>query len=284
MLSQTGERTLIAAIAPPKSSCINTVTSIVFSQNEDLLLAEALLSSVPYDALIKILGRSDFYYETAQSLPWVKNKYATDLIARSLLLNAVTEEYSSLYESTVDSISSANQWAKNDTRLSNSKFISLPSSYRQENALRTDYERREAMIEIDVLTAMALNMSLNQLNTLYRILFPVLQSYEADTWYDTNGRIVFTNNRSLTGVGFSRPEFENPNVVTPIHRSDAPWDGIMKHAPAGYVFARTITDDTMPGGPIERTIEYHAPFDRCNREQDYETAWKFFEEKYGKER
>lgn len=284
MLSQTGERTLIAAIAPPKSSCINTVTSIVFSQNEDLLLAEALLSSVPYDALIKILGRSDFYYETAQSLPWVKNKYATDLIARSLLLNAVTEEYSSLYESTVDSISSANQWAKNDTRLSNSKFISLPSSYRQENALRTDYERREAMIEIDVLTAMALNMSLNQLNTLYRILFPVLQSYEADTWYDTNGRIVFTNNRSLTGVGFSRPEFENPNVVTPLHRSDAPWDGIMKHAPAGYVFARTITDDTMPGGPVERTIEYHAPFDRCDREQDYETAWKFFEEKYGKER
>lgn len=281
MLSQTGERTLIAAIAPPKSSCINTVTSIVFSQNEDLLLAEALLSSVPYDALIKILGRSDFYYETAQSLPWVKNKYATDLIARSLLLNAVTEEYSSLYESTVDSISSANQWAKNDTRLSNSKFISLPSSYRQENALRTDYERREAMIEIDVLTAMALNMSLNQLNTLYRILFPVLQSYEADTWYDTNGRIVFTNNRSLTGVGFSRPEFENPNVVTPIRRSDAPWDGIMKHAPAGYVFARTITDDTMPGGPVERTIEYHAPFDRCDREQDYETAWKFFEEKYG---
>lgn len=39
---------------------------------------------------------------------------------------------------------------------------------------------------------------------------------------------------------------------------------------------------TMPGGPVERTIEYVAPFDRCDREQDYETAWKFFEEKYGK--
>lgn len=124
-------------------------------------------------------------------------------------------------------------------------------------------------------------MTLDQLKTIYHIQFPVLQSYEADTWYDTTGRIVFTNNRSLAGVGFSRPEFENPNVVTPIRRSDDPWDGIMKHAPAGYVFARTITDDTMPGGPVERTIEYHAPFDRCDREQDYETAWKFFEEKYG---
>lgn len=37
----------------------------------------------------------------------------------------------------------------------------------------------------------------------------------------------------------------------------------------------------MPGGPVERTIEYVAPFDRCDREADYETAWKFFEEKYG---
>ena len=45
------------------------------------------------------------------------------------------------------------------------------------------------------------------------------------------------------------------------------------------VYQKTI-DSTIPGDPIERTIEYVAPFTRCNREQDYETAWKFFEEKY----
>lgn len=47
-------------------------------------------------------------------------------------------------------------------------------------------------------------------------------------------------------------------------------------APAGYAFERTITDDTQPGGPVERTIRYVAPFDRCDREKDYETAWEFF--------
>ena len=31
-----------------------------------------------------------------------------------------------------------------------------------------------------------------------------MQSYEADTWYDANGRIVFTINRSLVGVGYDR--------------------------------------------------------------------------------
>ena len=40
---------------------------------------------------------------------------------------------------------------------------------------------------------------------------------------------------------------------------------------------RTIVDDTLPGGPIERTITYHAPFDRCDREKDYEIVWVEFE-------
>ncbi len=31
-------------------------------------------------------------------------------------------------------------------------------------------------------------------------------------------------------------------------------------------------------------LEYVASVDRCDREQDYKTAWKFLEEKYGKGR
>ncbi len=121
------------------------------------------------------------------------------------------------------------------------------------------------MVEIDVLVAMELGMSLNQLKTAYKIQFYSLQQHERDTYYDVFGRIVYAKNNALTNVGFSRTEWEN---------------GI-KGAPAGQKFYRTITDDTMPGGPVERTIEYVAPFDRCDREQDYETAWRFFEEKYG---
>jgi hypothetical protein len=49
---------------------------------------------------------------------------------------------------------------------------------------------------------------------------------------------------------------------------------------SAVLFIRTITDDTQPGGVVERTIEYVAPFDRCDREQDYETVWAFFENKY----
>ena len=37
---------------------------------------------------------------------------------------------------------------------------------------------------------------------------------------------------------------------------------------------------TQPGGPRERTIVYEAPFDRCDREQDYKTAWSDFEQRF----
>jgi hypothetical protein len=31
---------------------------------------------------------------------------------------------------------------------------------------------------------------------------------EQDTWYDRNGRIVFTCSKALPNVGFTRPEWE----------------------------------------------------------------------------
>jgi len=53
------------------------------------------------------------------------------------------------------------------------------------------------------------------------------------------------------------------------------WEGVrdMKEGVVTYTFI----DDTQPGGPMERTIHYHAPFDRCDREEDYAEAWAFFE-------
>lgn len=41
----------------------------------------------------------------------------------------------------------------------------------------------------------------------------------------------------------------------------------------------TVQDDTQPGGPRPVTRTYTAPFARANREQDYRTAWAFFEPK-----
>lgn len=109
---------------------------------------------------------------------------------------------------------------------------------------------------------MALELTLDELKTIYRVQFPVMRQNDTDTWYDQTGRIVFTCSKGLTGVGFSRPEWE-----------------VIKNMPSGAV-TRTIIDDTLPGGPVERTITYEAPFDRCDREKDYETVWAEFEQRF----
>ena len=277
-LNKSGERTLISAIYPPKSTHVHAVIGVAGANSNELLVLAGEMSTVVLDGFIKILGKDDVYFDTIKKFPLITGENADQIAQRSALLNCLTDYYSDLWNS-VESYGDIIGWAKKDTRLKND-FDNLLNQWSVSSAVRSDYARRQLLVELDVLTAVALGMTLKELKILYRLQFPVMQQYEADTWYDANGRITFTSNRSLTGVGFSRPEWENPGAVKPVRRSDAPWDGVMKNAPAGYVFARTIMDDTMPGGPVERTIEYVAPFDRCDREQDYETAWKFFEEKY----
>ena len=266
MLNLKQERTLMAAIIPPKTGHINGLHGVCYRDSLNLLLAGAFYSSLPYDFFIKVIGKTNLYEDTAGKLPIFRTKYMAKLIGRTLLLNCLTSYYATLFDECTQHADKDDCWSKTDLRLPQDKFSALSYSWNERTPMRTDYMRHQALVEIDVLTAMALGMTLEQLKTIYRIQFPVLQSYEMDTWYDANGLIVFTNNRGLTGVGFSRPE----------------WESSIKDAPAGQKFYRTIIDDTMPGGPVERTIEYVAPFDRCDREQDYETAWKFFEEKYGK--
>lgn len=264
MLNQGGERTLTCAIIPKKVAHVNAVISLTFNNCVDTVLLAGCEASLPFDFLVKCLGKSNLFISTIAIFPMLKGMWREDIVLHSLILNCLNKYYGELWSELFDITFIRQRWSKSDPRLANTKFSTLTQEWTWDTPLRTDYERRQALVEIDVLTAMALGMTLEQLKTIYRIQFPVLQSYEADTWYDANGRITFTNNRSLVGVGFDRKEFELN----------------MKDAPAGKKFYRTITDDTMPGGPVERTIEYVAPFDRCNREQDYETAWKFFEEKY----
>lgn len=266
MLNQGGERTLIGSVVMGGVGHTNGIIGFDFADKKTEAIEGALFASIPFDFFIKAMGKSNLYADNAGKLPVVRSKFDQQLLTRYLMLVCLTRTHDEYWRKHFFDVYTSDTWSKLDPRLSNTRFSTLTSEWTWNTPLRTDYERRQALVEIDVLTAMALGMTLEQLKTIYRIQFPVLQNYEADTWYDANGRITFTNNRSLVGVGFDRKEFELN----------------MKDAPAGKKFYRTIMDDTMPGGPVERTIEYVAPFDRCDREQDYETAWKFFEEKYGK--
>lgn len=279
MIGCSAERSLTCAIAACGLGHVNAIFSVSLKNSVDMVCLAACEASLPFDFFVRVLGKGHVNRETTMLFPLLEGQQHKKLLVRALLLNCLTKAYAQLWQQIWQDDFATDSWSKVDPRLDNKRFTLLTNCWHWSTPLRSDYERRQALVEIDVLTAMALGMTLEQLITIYRIQFSVLQSYEADTWYDARGRIVFTNNKSLVNVGFSRPEWEKKGTVEPISRGSEPWNGIMKEAPQGYVFARTFTDDTLPNGPIERTVAYYAPFSCCNREEDYRTAWNFFETK-----
>lgn len=262
-LNKSGERTLMSAIYPPGVAHVHTVIGVSAAKLEDLLVLEGEMASIVLDGYIKILGKDDVYFDTIKKFPLVNGDIRREIAARAILLNAVSCHYAVLWDSFNSKFTDIS-WTKNDPRLPSNLFSQIKNKWNFNSFAKDDFSRRQLLLEIDVLIAIGIGLNLKQLITLYRLQFPVMQQYENDTWYDVNGRIVFSA-KNMGDLTYKRPE----------------WEKKVKDAPEGKRFYRTITDDTMPGGPVERTIEYVAPFDRCNREQDYETAWKFFEEKYG---
>lgn len=267
MLSQAGERTLISSIQPPGTAHIHGCYSHTFADPQILLGSASLFHSIPYDFFVKTTGKANFMDDTAEQLPFVLPD--ANRMARALALNCLNTHYADLWSECWDDAFRSQRWAKQDPRLPNSFFTNLTPTWQRDCALRTDYARRQALVEIDVLVAQALGLTLDELITIYRVQFPVMQQYERDTWYDQNGRIVFTNSRGLTGVGYPRTSTGSAaNMVIG-------WD-VIKDNTSGSV-SRTILDDTLPGGPVERTITYQAPWTRCDRVEDYRIAWEFFE-------
>lgn len=90
----------------------------------------------------------------------------------------------------------------------------------------------------------------------YRIQFPVMRQYEADTWYDQRGRINFTNSKALPGVGLTRAEWNEAKFLQSV------------------TVTQTKLDITLPTGPLERVIEYAAPFTKSDRKTDCATVWR----------
>lgn len=267
MIGPSSERTLICAVLQRKTAHINTVISAAFRSGYDCVDMAALCSSLALDFYMKLIGGSDLYGSHIKTFPiHVNKKYQPAMYSRTLLLNCLTVHYADLWQSCWRPEYAQEEWSLSDPRLK--PFTGLTEEWTWDTPLRNYFERRQALVEIDVLAAMALGLSLKDLELIYTIQFPVLQQNENDTWYDAKGNIVFTCSKGLNGVGCERKEWE-------AIRGSLSEDGMTYEGTAPtYVHTIDPKKSEMYGG---EEVTYYAPYNKCDRIADYRRAWAFFE-------
>lgn len=276
MLSQSGERTLICAVLPRKTAHIHAVISTAFRSGYDCVDMAAFFTSLPMDFFTKTIGIGQVGKDMLTKYPISINKtYQNAIYSRILILNCLTNHYADLWEECWREEYTKEQWSITDKRLKS--FDTLKSNWDSSIPLRNYFERRQALVEIDVIAAMALGLSLEDLEMIYNIQFPVLQQNENDTWYDAEGKIVFTCSKGLTGVGLDRPawnamrgeEITNEKGIVTSYKGAEP------------TYHHTIdpAKSELYGGQQQTFV---APYTKCDRIEDYRTAWAHFEKIFNK--
>jgi hypothetical protein len=119
------------------------------------------------------------------------------------------------------------------------------------------FEQRWSLIELDVLVSMIYKISLDELIQIYSVQFAVDMQNDLETYYDQSGKIVFTNNKSLSSIGVDR----------------SVWNSV-KDLKEGETYEHTIEKNELYYG---EEVTYHAPFEKCDRVEDYKTVWAHFE-------
>ncbi|WP_038378469.1 hypothetical protein [Bradyrhizobium elkanii] len=265
MVQPARERTLAAAIIPPGWQHVETMMSMSFEDDSELIRLFPLLISLPLDFVVKTLQIQDIRDHAVQRLPFAAVPEAA--VHRALKLVCLTGEFAPLWNDFGCKLNPIG-WSSDDQRLDAGRATDT-ERWSMSTAFRSDYERRMALVEIDVLVAMALGLERDHLIEMYRTQFPVLAENEQGTWYDASGRIVWTCSKGLTGVGFRKEDGKKPTAKE--------WEDRYADLAGGRELNCDVEMDYLPGGPRRISRAFVAPFERCNREADYRRAWAYFE-------
>lgn len=258
MIGSDSERSLSGGIIMPNCMHIGGIVSTTFRRVDELIEFAGLSSSLPLDFYVKTLGISDIHANRVLSFPLgIPDIYKPYLYARTLRLNCLSAHYAPLWRDAYRDEYKNDSWCIVDKRLS--PFETLSKEWSHDTPLRSYFERRLAMIELDVISSMALGLSLEDLEKMYYVQFPILQQYDNETYYDLTGNIVFTVNRGLGGIGVERSKWEQ-----------------IRNQSEGETYTHTIdpAKSELYGG---QQVTYYAPYTKCDRIEDYRRAWAHFE-------
>jgi len=226
MAATTGFRTLYPTIIPAGTHHTNTVIAAGPIRNLETVAAAAGAGGVLVDFFVRATGTGDIYPSTFQNSPnAVQNELAVRAVDQYLRLNCLTQAYAPLWEEIT-----GEPWT-------------------MDTPLRTAEERRAAQVEIDVIAALSLGVTVDELCMIYRTQFPVMRRYDTEDHFDANGRIV-------------------PKPVMDLH----------KKAKGEETLTEAERTWTHPQSEVAYTFEY--PFRVLDREADMRAKYAELEKIY----
>ena len=270
MISLNGERRLIGAMIPPDTAHVNSVKSVAFEEERKLLNFHSLVLSIVPDFLVKAKNRNGLFFSDVAQFRWVD--LCDTALHRGLRLACLTNHYSGLWNRHAEALGPL-PWSSDDDRLSLDGGYSAGDKWNRHVGLRTEYSRRMALVEIDVLVAQSFDLSLDEFIEIYRVYFPVLEAIEKNTFYDIYGRIVWTSNGGLNNIGWRTERNKKPSQSLWLKKLEE----MNKRPVEEQVLSCKVVDTTLPEGPREVERAFYGPFTKCDRVEDYKRAWKHFE-------
>lgn len=245
MAANQGERTFIPALIPPGPAHVHTVRSAALDANPARLVqALGFLSSLAHDYSVRVAPKSTISPSTVNRLAFADSRLNRELMHRVLRLNCVTTAYAGLWRDCYRDEFTDDTWAGGFEHRRRPPLGRVEPEWAVETPLRIAADRRQALVEIDAIVALALGLTADELCSIYRTQFAVLRGYDRNVYfYDANGRLV-------------------PNSVLTVWR-------VKKD--------RMTVDDRTATNQAGNTYTYELPFVTLDREADMRQAYAHFE-------
>jgi hypothetical protein len=189
MTAAGNERGLHASLLQPAAYSIDNVQTLGMADDRATVILGGLWSSIPFDALLKVTGATKANPELVARFPApLDTPYADAILLRTLRLNCLTADYAPLWEELFDPAFTADAWA--EPAITGMRLGDIGPTWTMATPLRTDYDRRKALVELDALAGLALGLTADQLCAMYASQFAVLRKYEYNMRFTNTGRRI----------------------------------------------------------------------------------------------
>lgn len=225
-------RCLHAALIPPGPAHIDAVHSMSLSDVRMTALNAGFWAALPLDYLLRITGRSDLRVAEAHKMPAPEPSHplAAALLLRTLRLNALTTHYTPLWAELFDMRwAGYEDWANPRWPCLKPLAAGLTPAWEYNTPLRTEHERRAALVELDALVSVWLGITADQLAAIFKSRYPQWHDYESAMYFDANGRKIAADFNTY-GHGQTKQDYldlmahlEDPKGATPPVGYEAPF-------------------------------------------------------------